>query len=143
MASKKNRLKSKKNVTSNIIQQWISCTKITVLCTNKIYQDSVNATLAKMNKAKSVIIFCTVELLLLFHLLCKSCLLQYLKRFCLCRVIQKRQLELHEHIFSCRCCMICLKFLPLVLDEVLIWGLSFLQAQLSVTECPETDSLLE
>lgn len=65
------------------------------------------------------------------------------KRFCLYRVIQKRKLELHEHIFSCRLCMICLKFLPVFLDKVLIWGLSFLQAQLSVTECPETDSLLK
>lgn len=39
--------------------------------------------------------------------------------------------------FSCRHCMIsCLKFLPVFIDRVLIWGLSFLQAQLSVTGCP-------
>lgn len=44
-------LKSKKNLTSNIIQWRILCTKITVLCSkNRL---SVNATLAKMTKAKS------------------------------------------------------------------------------------------
>ena len=56
---------------------------------------------------------------------------------------EKKKSDLHEHMFSCRYCMICLKFLPVFLDEVLIWALSFLQAQLSATERPETDGLLE
>lgn len=44
-------LKSKKNLTSNIIQWRILCTKITVLCSKNRLR--VNATLAKMTKAKS------------------------------------------------------------------------------------------
>lgn len=46
-------LKSKKNLTSNIMQWRILCTKITVLCTKN--RQSVNATLAKMTEAKSFV----------------------------------------------------------------------------------------
>lgn len=65
------------------------------------------------------------------------------KRFCLYKVNQKTKLELHEHIFSCRRCMICLTIFPVCLDKVLIWFLSFLHAQLLDSECLETDSLLK
>lgn len=50
---KKSRVKSKTNLTSNMILLVFLCTKITVLCTNKIDFLRVNATLAKKKKEKA------------------------------------------------------------------------------------------
>lgn len=62
-------LKSKKNSTSNITQWRILCTKITVLCSKNRW--SVNATLAKMTKAKSCQSSVHLSCCYFFYLLCK------------------------------------------------------------------------
>lgn len=76
--------------------QWrILCTKITVLCSkNRL---SVNATLAKMTKAKSCQSCVHLSSSYSFYLLCKVAYCNISKG--LYKVIQQKELELHEHIY--------------------------------------------
>lgn len=95
-------LKSKKNLTSNIMQWRILCTKITVLCSKNRW--SV-ATLAKMTKAKSCQSSVHLSSSYFFYLLCK---VDYCNISKVCTKLSNiKSLNcMSISTFSCRRCMI-------------------------------------